>query len=63
MPQVDIPAQPELLPVKWIHNKDNTLHTLTTAEAKNLAINISRLEAHNILLEEIIKTITKPPNN
>ena len=54
-PQVELPARPELLDVSWTHGEN--LHCLTDAEAKNLLINMGRMQNHIETLEQTILII------
>jgi hypothetical protein len=56
-PQLELPARPAMLPVKWLHEDNNRLHILTNDEARKLLVNISRLWAHIEILEGIITAV------
>ena len=56
-PQLEIPERPEMLPVAWNH--ENGQHCLTESQAKNLLINIERLNTHIAVLEGYIKAASE----
>lgn len=55
MPGLELPARPDLLPVVWQHDLEAGTHTVTTEEARKLAINDSRLKRHIEILEGYVR--------
>lgn len=55
LPTLDIPTRPAMLPVEWQH--ENGSHCLNDDNAKNLLINIERLQSHIEVLEGYLQAV------
>lgn len=57
LPALEVPARPAMLPVLWQH--ESKAHCLNDDNARNLLINIERLNSHIAVLEAYIKAASQ----